>query len=102
MTVSQAPTTLPDLFASVPDSQTAIVLPEQNLRVSYGGLRTQVEAVAAALAAAGVRRGDRVGMALPNGLPTIVAFLAAAVGGTAAPLHPGHKADELRFCPRDT
>jgi acyl-CoA synthetase (AMP-forming)/AMP-acid ligase II len=102
MTVSQAPTTLPDLFASAPDSQTAIVLPEQNLRVSYGGLRTQVEAVAAALAAAGVRRGDRVGMALPNGLPTIVAFLAASVAGTAAPLNPGYKEDEFRFYLEDT
>ena len=102
MTVSQAPTTLPELFASAPDLQTAIVLPEQNLRVSYGGLRTQVEAVAAALAAAGVRRGDRVGMALPNGLPTIVAFLAASVAGTAAPLNPGYKEDEFRFYLEDT
>jgi len=102
MTVSPAPTTLPDLFASAPDSQTAIVLPEQDLRVSYGGLRTQVEAVAAALAAAGVRRGDRVGMALPNGLPTIVAFLAASVAGTAAPLNPGYKEDEFRFYLEDT
>jgi len=103
MTVSQAaPATLSDLFASAPDSQTAIVLPEQNLRVSYGGLRTQVEAVAAALAAAGVRRGDRVGMALANGLPTIVAFLAASVTGAAAPLNPGYKEDEFRFYLEDT
>ena len=61
-----------------------------------------MEAVAEALAAAGVGRGDRVGMALPNGLPTIVAFLAASMAGTAAPLNPGYKEDEFRFYLEDT
>jgi acyl-CoA synthetase (AMP-forming)/AMP-acid ligase II len=70
------PTTLLDLLSSAPADQTAIILPEQNIRVTYGGLRQQIEAVAETLAAAGINRGDRVGMALPNGLPTIVGFLA--------------------------
>lgn len=52
--------------------------------MSYGQLRDQVTAFAEALAAVGITRGDRVGMALPNGLPTIVAFLAASEAGTAA------------------
>jgi acyl-CoA synthetase (AMP-forming)/AMP-acid ligase II len=95
-------TTLLGLMASVPADQTAIVLPEQNLRISYGALRKQVTAVAEALAARGIRRGDRVGMALPNGLPTIVAFLAASEAGTAAPLNPGYKEDEFRFYLEDT
>ena len=81
------PTTLLDLLRPFPADQTAVILPEQNIRVTYGGLRDQVEAVAEALAASGIRRGDRVGMALPNGLPTIVGFLAASVAGTAAPLN---------------
>ena len=59
-------------------------------------------ALAEALAAAGVGRGDRVGMALPNGLPTIVSFLAASMAGTAAPLNPGYKEDEFRFYLEDT
>ena len=42
------------------------------------------------------------GMALPNGLPTIVAFLAAAEAGTAAPLNPGYKEEEFRFFLEDT
>ena len=79
------PTTLLGLLASSPADQTAIVLPEQNLKITYGSLRDQVKSVAEALAAFGIRRGDRVGMALPNGLPTIVAFLAASEAGTAAP-----------------
>jgi acyl-CoA synthetase (AMP-forming)/AMP-acid ligase II len=95
-------TTLLGLMASVPANQTAIVLPEQNLRITYGALRKQVTAVAEALAARGIRRGDRVGMALPNGLPTIVAFLAASDAGTAAPLNPAYKEDEFRFYLEDT
>src|SRR6185295_7191272 len=62
----------------------------------------QVQAVAEQLAAAGVSRGDRIGIALPNGLPLVVAFLAAAVAGTAAPLNPSYKEDEFRFYLEDT
>src|SRR5262249_25539108 len=62
-------TTLLDLLSSAPDQRTAIVLPEQNIRLTYARLRDQVAAMAEGLATAGVRRGDRVGIALPNGLP---------------------------------
>ena len=96
------PTTLLGLLDSSPADQTAIVLPEQNLRISYGNLRDQVKSVAEALAAQGIRRGDRVGMALPNGLPTIVAFLAASEAGTAAPLNPAYREEEFRFYLDDT
>ena len=41
-------------------------------------------------------------MALPNGLPTIVAFLAASEAGTAAPLNPGYREDEFKFFLEDT
>jgi acyl-CoA synthetase (AMP-forming)/AMP-acid ligase II len=96
------PTTLLDLLGPFPADQTAVILPEQNIRVTYGALRNQVEAVAESLAASGIRRGDRVGMALPNGLPTIVGFLAASMAGTAAPLNPAYKEDEFRFFLDDT
>jgi acyl-CoA synthetase (AMP-forming)/AMP-acid ligase II len=97
-----APTTLLGLLASSPADQTAIVLPEQNLKITYGSLRDQVKSVAEALAAFGIHRGDRVGMALPNGLPTIVAFLAASEAGTAAPLNPAYREEEFRFYLEDT
>ncbi len=103
MTVTHpAPTTLLELFASSPADRTAIVVPERDLRVTYGALRNQVEACAEALAACGVRRGDRVGIALSNGLPTIVSFLAASIAGTAAPLNSSYKEDEFRFYLEDT
>ncbi len=102
MTSPSRPTTLIGLFDNVPADRTAIILPEQNIHVSYGALRSQVDSVARQLLAAGVKRGDRVGTALPNGLPTIVAFLAAGVAGTAAPLNPAYKEEEFRFYLEDT
>ncbi len=97
-----APTTLLELLLSIPAEQIAVVVPEQGIRVSYGALRRQVQSLAEALAAAGIERGDRIGMALPNGLPQIVAFLAASMAGVAAPLNPGYKEDEFRFYLQDT
>ena len=94
--------TLLDLIQPIPADRTAIILPESNIRVSYGAFRDQVDAVAEALAAAGIGRGDRVGIALPNGLPMVVSFFAAAMAGTAAPLNPGYKEDEFRFFLEDT
>src|SRR5688572_28231462 len=103
MTSSDATrTTLLGLLDASPSEQTAIILPEQNIRVSYAQLRDQVRDFAQALVASGISRGDRVGMALPNGLPTIVAFLAASEAGTAAPLNPGYKEEEFRFFLEDT
>ncbi|RPJ59078.1 MAG: AMP-dependent synthetase, partial [Acidobacteria bacterium] len=49
-----------------------------------------------------IRPGDRVAMALPNGLPAIVCFLAAATAGTAAPLNPAYRENEFRFYLEDT
>jgi acyl-CoA synthetase (AMP-forming)/AMP-acid ligase II len=94
--------TLFELLQPVEANRTAVVLPDSNVRVTHGSLRAQIEAIAEGLAAAGVRRGDRVGIALPNGLPMVVSFFAAATAGTAAPLNPGYKEDEFRFYLEDT
>src|SRR6187200_1157078 len=99
---SIASKTLLGLIQAIPAEQTAIVAPEQNIRLTYGGLRKQVQAVAEALAASGVNRGDRIGIALPNGLPNVVTFLAASLAGTAAPLNPSYKDEEFRFYLEDT
>jgi acyl-CoA synthetase (AMP-forming)/AMP-acid ligase II len=96
------PVTLPEFLKRAPADKIAVILPEQNITVTYGGLRQQVQAVAEQLAAAGVGRGDRVATSLTNGLPVIVSFLAAGVAGTAAPLNPAYKEDEFRFYLEDT
>src|SRR4051812_30209947 len=99
MSVSQfpsfTPATLLELLERSPSDKTAIILPEHHIRISYGELRRQVHAAAEQLAAAGVGRGDRVGIALPNGLAMVVTFLAASAAGTAAPLNPAYTEDEF-------
>ena len=102
MAPDPTPTTLLGLFSSVPDDRTAIIHSDQNIKITYGDLRRQVAAVAGALAAAGINRGDRIGIALPNGLANIVCFLAASEAGTAAPLNPAYKEEEFRFYLDDT
>ena len=99
---SNSANTLQDLIGAAPGDHTAIVLPEEHLRVTYDNLRQQVQEAAAALASLGIGRGDRVAMALPNGLPTIVGFLAASIAGTAAPLNPAYREEEFRFYLKDT
>jgi acyl-CoA synthetase (AMP-forming)/AMP-acid ligase II len=84
------------------DSHTAIVVPELGINITYDSLRQQVLAMANALASAGIRRGDAVAIALPNGLPVIVSFLAASIAGTAAPLNPAYPYEEFHFFLGDT
>ena len=84
------------------NSHTAIVVPELGISVTYDSLRRQVLTMADALASAGIRRGDAVAIALPNGLPAIVSFLAASIAGTAAPLNPAYPYEEFLFFLGDT
>src|ERR1700680_1115057 len=84
------------------DSHTAVIVPELGIRVTYESLREQVLAMSNALTAAGIRRGDAVAIALPNGLPAIVSFLAASIAGTAAPLNPAYPYEEFHFFLGDT
>jgi len=83
-------------------AHTAIVIPEIGINVSYDSLRDQVYGLAGALASVGIQRGDAVGIAVPNGLPAIVSFLAASTVGTAAPLNPAYPYEEFLFFLRDT
>ncbi|HET9218429.1 MAG TPA: acyl--CoA ligase [Terriglobia bacterium] len=91
-----------DLIQQAPGTATAVILPDTGTKVSYDSLRAQVASVADAFASAGIVPGDRVAMSLPNGLDTIVCFLAASVAGTAAPLNPGYRYDEFAFYMDDT
>ena len=70
------------------EDHAAVIVPESKLRISYGLLRQQILAMADILVSAGIRSGDRVAIAMPNGLPAIVSLFAASVAGTAAPLNP--------------
>jgi long-chain acyl-CoA synthetase len=65
-------------------------------RLSYGALESATDALAAALAAGGVERGDRVALLLPNSPQFIIAELAAwKAGAIVLPLNPLYSEQEL-------
>lgn len=76
----------------------ALVVADSGQVITYAQLAAQVEALARRLAGLGVRRGDRVALALPNG-PDIVLLLLAitALGAGAAPLNPAYTESEFGF-----
>ena len=90
--------TLRDLLAFGNTPRPALVVPEGRPMITYHSLRNQIEAMAATLQTLGLGRGDRVAMALPNGLEVITAFFGiTAAAATAAPLNPAYTAEEFRF-----
>jgi acyl-CoA synthetase (AMP-forming)/AMP-acid ligase II len=76
----------------------ALHAPDDGTTVTHAQLVAAADEIAAALAAAGVGRGDRVAVVLPNG-PEIVAmlFATAALGAAMAPLNPAYTEAEYRF-----
>src|ERR1019366_10642381 len=100
--MTSAPSSLGELLQTPAGNSVALVAPETGLEITYDELRRQVRSVADSFAAAGIRHGDRVAIALPNGIPVLIAFLAASVAGTAAPLNPAYRYDEFVFYLDDT
>ena len=95
------PDTLLDLLETGEASHPAIVVPDGPV-VTYDFLRRQVLDLAGQLRAMGIDRGDRVAIVLPNGIETIVSFLAVASVATASPLNPSYKGSEFKFYIEDT
>lgn len=91
-----------DLLESGSPSHVAVAVSGGGPVVTYDQLRQQVNALAAHLNQFGLGRGDRIAMALPNGLEMIASFLAASTTGTAAPLNPAYRLDEFKFYLEDT
>ncbi|MEM9394512.1 MAG: acyl--CoA ligase [Pseudomonadota bacterium] len=84
------------LIEAHPDNAPAIGAPDRPW-LDYAGLRTQVDTTRAALHAAGVGRGDRVALVLPNGPEMASAFVTVAQVATTAPLNPAYKQEEFEF-----
>ncbi len=76
----------------------ALITGEDGSVLTHAQLAARVETLAGRLAAAGVRRGDKVALVLPNG-PEIVQLLLAifALGAAAAPLNPAYTQAEFAF-----
>jgi len=76
----------------------ALIVPDSGEVLTYTQVAAQVEALAQRLAGLGVRRGDRVALALPNSPDVVVLLLAVtALGAAAAPLNPAYTATEYQF-----
>ncbi|WP_424974331.1 acyl--CoA ligase [Dinoroseobacter sp. S124A] len=88
--------TVSELIATHAEDAPAIGAPERDW-LSYGGLRAQSAATRDALHAAGVGRGDRVAIVLPNGPEMASAFVTIAQTATTAPLNPGYRQEEYEF-----
>ncbi len=90
------PDTLADLIAPHPAGALAIGAPDRPW-LTYGGLRALAGTVADALHTAGVGRGDRVAIVLPNGPEMAAAFVTIAQAAVTAPLNPAYRVDEFDF-----
>jgi acyl-CoA synthetase (AMP-forming)/AMP-acid ligase II len=94
----------PDLLSllhAAPASSTALILPDEEISITYESFRQQIICMVEALAGAGVQRGDRIAIAMENGLCSIVSILAASIVGSAAPLNPACRYAEFCYYMRD-
>ena len=86
------------LLAQAAPSRPAFIVPETGQVLTYAQVSGRIEALAGCLAAAGIRRGDRVALTLPNGPDFILLLLAiTALGAAAAPLNPAYTESEFTF-----
>ena len=88
--------TLAALLAAHPDDAPALGAPDRPW-LTHGGLKSLAARTRAALAAAGMGRGDRVAIVLPNGPEMAAAFVTIAQSATTAPLNPAYRAEEFDF-----
>ena len=76
--------------------QDHIALTQGERRVTYGELLTLTEKMAAALSEAGVKKGDRVGLMLPNCPEYVIGFFGAMrIGAVATQVNPLYVGREL-------
>ncbi len=88
--------TLAALIAGHDDGAKALGAPGRDW-LDYGGLRVLSTDVTQALHGAGIGRGDRVAIVLPNGPEMAAAFVTVAQVATTCPLNPAYKEDEFAF-----
>ena len=83
--------------ARFPD-QEALVVPFQGVRMTYAALDAAVEQLARGLLAAGIRKGDRVGIWSPNCAEwVLVQFATARVGAILVNINPAYRTHEVAF-----
>tara|TARA_Y100001970_G_scaffold224729_1_gene277107 strand:- start:2526 stop:4043 length:1518 start_codon:yes stop_codon:yes gene_type:complete len=92
---------LMDVIKNAKQDNIALKTPE-GITLTYANVLNQINRINNQLQNIGVTPGDRIAMILPNAIETVICFISAASVGTAAPLNPGYKRDELEFYLDDT
>ncbi|MGL4908953.1 MAG: AMP-binding protein, partial [Bacteroidales bacterium] len=76
----------------------ALVVVEQNYRATYKELWAQIEKVAKALLAVGIKKGDRVGIWSANRHEwVLVQFATARIGAIMVNINPGYKSEGIEY-----
>lgn len=88
--------TIAELIATHDGATPAIGAPERTW-LDFAGLRALATQTAAALNEAGIGRGDRVAIVLPNGPEMATAFLTVAQTAVTCPLNPAYRREEFDF-----
>ncbi|MBC2662785.1 AMP-binding protein [Novosphingobium flavum] len=76
----------------------ALIARHQQVRLSWRELKRRTDAVASGLLAAGIERGDRVGIWAPNCVEwTILQFATAAAGMILVTINPAYRSSEAEY-----
>ncbi len=93
--------TVPQVFADTADrfgDRPALIIPGEQLQLSWRKLDERVGALAAGLHAAGLEKGDRIGIWSPNCLEWVLAqFATARLGLILVNINPAYRRAELEF-----
>ncbi|WP_392532296.1 AMP-binding protein [Nostoc sp. C117] len=89
-----------DLLAGS-DEQIALVTPGRPT-LTYKQLRENVVELVSQLNSFGLKRGNRIALAIPNSPEMIITFLASALCAIACPLNSRYKKEEFSFYYKDT
>jgi fatty-acyl-CoA synthase len=83
--------------AAFPDRLALVDIPA-GLRYSYAELKREVDALALGLLAAGIGKGDRVGIWSPNRAEwTVTQYATAKIGAILVNINPAYRTSELEF-----
>jgi len=94
--VAAARTLADDLRVAAARTPGGVAVVDRERRLPYAELLAMAEAFAGALAAAGIARGDRVALMLPNGAEAAVAFYGTLLAGAVAvPVNPTTRDEKL-------
>ncbi|MEA5574844.1 acyl--CoA ligase [Anabaena sp. UHCC 0451] len=83
------------------NNYSALITPDGAI-ITYQQLRENITKLVSQLHSFGLKKGDRIAIAMNNGTPMAITFLASALCGTAAPLNPKYKQEEFSFYYQDT